>query len=62
MKQMMAQKIFICSACDQPEELCKCDRYCALCNADYGIRLAEDGQYYCADCREACDYNTQDAV
>jgi hypothetical protein len=24
------------------------------------VRLTEDGQYYCPDCREACDYKTQD--
>jgi len=26
------------------------------------VRLTEDGQYYCVDCREACDYKTQDQV
>jgi hypothetical protein len=24
------------------------------------VRLTEDGQYYCLDCREACDYKTQE--
>lgn len=34
---------------------CKCDRYCWLCQGLYGVRLCVDGQYYCPDCREACD-------
>jgi len=58
----MARKIFLCCVCGQPEDRCQCDRYCFLCHADYSVRLTEDGQYYCADCREACDYKTQDAV
>jgi hypothetical protein len=58
----MARKIFRCIVCDQPEELCHCLKYCALCHADHGLRLTEDGQYYCADCREICDYKTQDEV
>jgi len=58
----MPRKIFLCSVCNQPEERCQCDRYCALCHSDYGTRLTEDGQYYCADCREACDYRTQDNI
>ena len=37
-------------------------KYCALCRSDYGPRLTEDGQFYCIDCREACDYKTQDQV
>ncbi len=59
---IMPRKIFHCCVCGQPEDRCKCDKYCALCHADYGIRLTEDGQYYCLDCREACDYKTQDNV
>jgi len=59
----MAQKReFHCIVCDQLEERCTCPKYCALCHADYSVRLTEDGQYYCADCREACDYRTQDQV
>ncbi len=58
----MARKIFHCYSCGQPEDRCNCEKYCALCHADYGVRLTEDGQYYCLDCREACDYKTQDAV
>jgi hypothetical protein len=58
----MARKTLLCCVCNQPEERCECNKYCALCHTDYGVRLTEDGQYYCADCREACDYKTQDAV
>lgn len=53
---------FKCAVCDQTEERCTCPKYCALCQSDYGIRLTEDGLYYCIDCREACDYKTQDQV
>jgi hypothetical protein len=53
---------FKCAVCDQTEERCGCHKYCALCQSDYGTRLTEDGQYYCIDCREACDYKTQDQV
>jgi len=56
----MAQKQFLCVVCDHPEKQCKCHKYCALCYSDYGVRLTEDGQYYCPDCREACDYKTQE--
>jgi hypothetical protein len=51
---------FKCVVCDQTEERCACPKYCALCQSDYGPRLTEDGQYYCIDCREACDYKTQE--
>jgi len=56
----MAYREFSCIACELPEGRCVCDRYCALCQSDYHVRLCEDGQYYCADCREICDYATQD--
>ena len=58
----MARKIFLCCVCGQPEDRCECDKHCALCHADYGVGLTKVGQYYCADCREACDFRTQDAV
>ena len=45
----------VCVLCDKPERDCKCDRYCNLCKGEFGIKLCEDGQYYCQDCREACD-------
>jgi hypothetical protein len=56
----MANKVFRCIVCDQVEKSCTCDHYCALCHSDYDVRLCEDGQFYCPDCREACDYKTQD--
>jgi len=56
----MVWKQFHCIVCDQPEERCTCHKYCALCHSDFGLRLTEDGQYYCVDCREACDYKAQD--
>jgi hypothetical protein len=59
---IMPRKIFHCCVCSQPEDRCHCVKYCALCHSDYDIRLTEDGQYYCLDCREACDYKTQDNV
>jgi hypothetical protein len=58
----MPRKVFQCIICEQPEDKCTCIKYCALCRSDYKVRLAEDGQYYCPDCREACDYKTQDEV
>lgn len=56
----MVRKEFRCVACDLPEDRCVCDRFCALCHSDFSVRLCEDGQYYCNDCREVCDYKTQD--
>jgi len=59
---IMPRKIFQCCACGQTEDRCQCVKYCALCHADHGVRLTEDGQYYCLDCREACDFQTQENV
>ena len=50
----------VCMACDKSEEDCECDRYCSICKGQYGIRLCVDGQYYCPDCREACDVRAVD--
>ena len=58
----MVQREFRCVACDLPEERCTCDRYCVLCGSDHGVRLCEDGQYYCVDCREVCDYKAQEQI
>ena len=58
----MVYRVFRCAVCEQPEERCICYKYCALCQTDHGVRLTEDGLYYCAACREACDYKTQDQV
>jgi hypothetical protein len=45
----------LCQQCEQPEPRCNCDKYCILCQGQYGIRLCDDGLYYCPDCREACE-------
>ncbi len=58
----MPTKEFVCMVCERPEKECTCSRYCALCQSEYGLRLCEDGQFYCPDCREACDYRPQDQV
>lgn len=50
-----------CYICDHTEAQCQCERYCFLCQGVSNIRLCEDGQYYCLDCREACDFRAQDA-
>ncbi len=52
--------LVVCALCDKPEDDCTCDRYCWLCQGLQGIRLCEDGQYYCPDCREACDVRVVD--
>jgi hypothetical protein len=45
----------VCTSCAKNEVECKCDRYCCYCQGQYNIRMAADGQYYCPECREACD-------
>lgn len=50
----------VCHLCEKPERECACDRYCCLCHSPYSIRLCVDGQYYCPDCREACDIRLAD--
>ncbi len=50
---------FICMLCDKTEAECKCDRYCAMCQGEHDVRLVQDGQYLCRDCREACDMQAQ---
>jgi hypothetical protein len=51
----------LCILCDKTEEQCICDKYCCLCQSEFGIRLCVDGQYYCPDCREACDVRVVDS-
>lgn len=51
----MAER-YLCIVCDRTEDKCDCDRYCALCHDTHQVRLCQDGQYYCLNCREACDY------
>jgi hypothetical protein len=45
-----------CSQCEQIEERCECEKYCVFCQSQLAVRLCEDGLWYCAACREACDY------
>jgi hypothetical protein len=50
---------FVCMQCDQTEDKCNCGRYCCLCQGEHNVRLVQDGNYYCLDCREACDFQAQ---
>jgi hypothetical protein len=50
---------FMCNQCGRTEKLCSCQRYCILCMGEHNVRLVQDGQYYCLDCREACDFHAQ---
>jgi len=52
--------VFVCTACGLNENKCKCERYCILCNSDHGVRLCQDGCYYCAECREICEFAASD--
>ena len=58
----MARVEFRCAQCDLPENRCQCQKYCCLCQSMEGVRLVGDGLYYCRDCREACDYRTEDEI
>ena len=50
---------FYCLTCGLKEEECKCQRYCGICQGEYNVRLCGDGNYYCKDCRDACEYEAQ---
>ena len=50
---------YICTVCGAAEEDCQCPRFCILCKAESGVRLCEDGCYYCADCQEICGYTAE---
>ena len=50
----------VCSVCGKTEDDCDCVKYCTICKGDFGVRLCIDGQYYCPDCREACDIRVVD--
>jgi hypothetical protein len=54
------QKKYYCMQCELTEEKCDCEKYCCQCQGQVGIRLCQDGLYYCPPCREACDYRVQD--
>ncbi len=53
--------LVLCAMCDKPEAECKCEHYCWMCKGQFGIRMCIDGQYYCPDCREACDIRVVDS-
>jgi hypothetical protein len=50
---------YYCLLCGCKEEDCKCERFCSICQNDYNVRLCIDGNYYCKECREACEYEAQ---
>ena len=52
---MAAHPQIVCTQCDQPEDSCRCEKYCTICKGQHNVRLCADGLYYCPDCREACD-------
>ncbi len=54
----MAER-FHCCVCEKTEDKCECEKYCFLCQGANNVRLCEDGQYYCLECREACDYRPE---
>jgi hypothetical protein len=54
----MAEK-FLCNVCDLEESRCECDKYCWLCQGSHNVRLCEDRQYYCLECREVCGLQAQ---
>jgi hypothetical protein len=50
---------YICVQCDKPEDKCNCERFCILCQGQHDVRLVQDGNYYCLECRESCDFAAQ---
>jgi hypothetical protein len=54
------EKKYHCMQCEFTEEKCDCEKYCCLCQGQVGVRLCQDGLYYCPPCREACNYKIQD--
>jgi len=57
---MATKTKFICAQCEMSEQRCECEKYCSLCQGQIDARLCSDGLYYCPDCREACDYKTEE--
>jgi len=51
----------VCCQCNLPESKCDCERYCCYCQGQENVRLGADGQYYCPDCRVACDVSLANA-
>lgn len=54
----MAER-YRCISCERDEVDCDCNKYCTICQSENDCRLWQDGQYYCQDCREVCDYQPQ---
>jgi hypothetical protein len=54
----MAER-YRCLSCERDEADCDCTKYCAICQGENDCRLWSDGQYYCQECREVCDYQPQ---
>ncbi len=54
----MAQR-YMCAVCEQVEEKCECVKYCSLCQGYNLLRLCADGQWYCLECREACELSPE---
>jgi hypothetical protein len=50
---------YYCLTCGAKEQECRCERYCSICQGEYNVRLCGDGNYYCKDCRDACEYEAQ---
>lgn len=53
---------YVCTVCGMTEKKCQCLKFCSLCNSDYGVRLCQDGAYYCRDCREICEYTAEETT
>jgi hypothetical protein len=60
MSSAATSKKTICMQCEMIESKCACDKYCVLCQSQIDVRLWNDGLYYCAPCREACDYKVSE--
>jgi hypothetical protein len=54
----MAER-YKCMVCEQEEDNCVCQKYCAICQSENDCRMWSDGFYYCQECREVCDYQPQ---
>jgi hypothetical protein len=48
-----------CGQCEHPEDQCECGRYCWLCMSENNVRLCQDGNLYCQECREVCEMEAQ---
>lgn len=51
---------YLCTACGLPEYKCQCEKFCILCRSNSNVRLCQDGCFYCGECREICEFTTED--